>query len=118
MGILASDQDQRRLLLRRRSSNLRNSLILSDSELKYIFIRDDIFAWIPGKIISKNKNRALVVIDLPSTNWHLTTHGAEDRSVLQTKDERLVNLPDYPDGELPLQAINEEIGNFYQRDMA
>ena len=37
--------------------------------------------------------------------------------MLQTKDERLVNLPDYPDDELPLQAIDEEIGIFYQRDM-
>ena len=40
------------------------------------------------------------------------------RPRLQTKDERLVNLPDYPDDELPLQAIDKEIGIFYQRDMA
>lgn len=67
-----------------------------------VFVRDEVFAWLPATIVACEHDRVQVTIDLP-TDWQHTTESAS--SPPSTKEERWINLDNYRDRVLPMQNV-------------
>lgn len=93
---------------------------MEESQVK-VYIRDEVYAWLPGSVVFVKDGQAFVRIELPE-DWHSTTvlcrdSGLEDiEEALMTGNGyekqpsafRAVSLALYPNNELPLQ---NECGN-------
>lgn len=66
-----------------------------------VYIRDDVFEWLPAIVKEVDEDRAQVQIDLPE-DWSQTTVIPKDSSVATNK-ERWILLKDYYNHCLPLR---------------
>jgi len=75
-----------------------------------VYIRDDQYVWLPGRVLQKEDERALVRIELPD-DWQTTTDIQNEEEKIDGQ-ERWANFEDYTNHQLPMQ------NNGTVRDMA
>jgi len=74
-----------------------------------IFVKDTTYGWLPGTIISSDKDVARISVHVPTSD--------DSASSEFLKEERTVKLKDYDDNTLPLQNVDEGGNMVVAKDM-
>lgn len=74
-----------------------------------VFVKDTAYGWLPGTLISSDKDVARISVHVPITD--------DNASSEFLKEERTVQLKDYDDNTLPLQNVDEGGNMVVAQDM-
>lgn len=71
----------------------------------YIYIRSEVHAWIPGRLLESNIDDGTAVVSIPKFKEEQEMQSLEHKRT-QRQEKRTIQLKDYPNN-LPLQNVDE-----------
>jgi hypothetical protein len=75
------------------------------SESVNVYVRHDVHAWVPARLISQTKDTAEVSIPQYDCEENILSDGGEGASGFK---DATIKLKDYPNNTVPLQNTNKE----------